>query len=71
VKLFRENVKVLAVPAQTGPSGGSNLILRVNTKDAADFAYAADNTQMYFVIRPVVGAKKTPKETATAASVLR
>jgi Flp pilus assembly protein CpaB len=71
VKLFRENVKVLAVPAQTGPSGGSNLILRVNTKDAADFAYAADNTQMYFVIRPVVGAKRTPKETATAASVLR
>jgi Flp pilus assembly protein CpaB len=71
VKLFRENVKVLAVPAQTGPSGGSNLILRVNVKDAADFAYAADNTRMYFVIRPVVGAKKTPKETATAASVLR
>jgi Flp pilus assembly protein CpaB len=71
VKLFRENVKVLAVPAQTGPSGGSNLILRVEAKDAADFAYAADNTRMYFVIRPVVGAKKTPKETATAASVLR
>jgi Flp pilus assembly protein CpaB len=71
VKLFRENVKVLAVPAQTGPSGGSNLILRVNAKDAADFAYAADNTRMYFVIRPVVGAKKTPQETATAASVLR
>jgi Flp pilus assembly protein CpaB len=71
VKLFRENVKVLAVPAQPGPSGGSNLILRVNVKDAADFAYAADNTRMYFVIRPVVGAKKTPKETATAASVLR
>jgi Flp pilus assembly protein CpaB len=71
VKLFRENVKVLAVPAQAGPSGGSNLILRTNAKDAADFAYAADNTQFYFVIRPVVGAKKTPKETATIESVLR
>ena len=71
VKLFRPNVKVLAVPAQTGPSGGSNLILRVNVKDAADFAYAADNTQFYFVIRPVVGAKPTPRETATIASVLR
>ena len=44
LKLFRENVKVLAVPAQTGPSGGSNLILRVNVKDAADFAYAAGIT---------------------------
>lgn len=71
VKLFRENVKVLAVPAQVGPSGGSNLILRINSKEAAEFAYAADNTQFYFVIRPVVGAKKTPKETATIESVLR
>ncbi|HLG09188.1 MAG TPA: Flp pilus assembly protein CpaB [Gaiellaceae bacterium] len=71
VKLFRPNVKVLAVPSQTGPSGGSNLVLRVDTKDAADFAYAADNTQMYFVIRPVVGAKPTVKETATITSVLR
>ena len=71
VKLFRQNVKVLTVPANPGPSGGSNLILRVTGKDAADFAYAADNTQFYFVIRPVVGAKPTPKETATIESVLR
>lgn len=71
VKLFRPNVKVLAVPSQAGPSGGSNLILRMSTKDAATFAYAADNTQMYFVIRPVVGAKPTKPSTATAASVLR
>ena len=71
VKLFRPNVKVLAVPSQTGPSGGSNLILRMDTKDAANFAYAADNTQFYFVIRPVVGAKPTKPTTATAASVLR
>ncbi len=71
VKLFRPNVKVLAVPSQTGPSGGSNLILRLETKDAATFAYAADNTQLWFVIRPVVNAKPTKPATATAASVLR
>jgi Flp pilus assembly protein CpaB len=70
-KLFRPNVKVLAVPVTPGPSGGGNLILRIDTKEAADFAYMADNTQMYFVIRPVVGAKQTVKDTATAASVLR
>jgi len=70
-KLFRPNVKVLAVPSQTGPSGGGNLIFRMETRDAADFAYMADNTQMYFVIRPVVGAKPTKPDTATAASVLR
>jgi len=71
VKLFRPNVKVLAVPGVPGPMGGGNLILRVDTKEAADFAYMADNTQMYFAIRPVVGAKPTVKDTATISSVLR
>jgi len=71
VKLFKQNVKVLMVPSQTGPSGGSNLVLRIETKDAADYAYMADNTQMYFVIRPVVGAKPTKPDTATIESVLR
>jgi len=67
VKLFRPNVKVLATPT---PEGGS-LVLRVDTKDAADFAYAADNTQLWFVIRPVVGAKATARDTATIDSILR
>jgi Flp pilus assembly protein CpaB len=71
VKLFRSNVKVLAVPSQPGPSGGGNLVLKVNAKDAPDFAWAADNAQFWFVLRPVVGAKPTPKETVTAASALR
>ena len=65
VKLFKPNVKVLMVPARPGPSGGSNLVLRIETGEAADFAYMADNTQMYFVIRPVVGAKPTKRTTAT------
>jgi Flp pilus assembly protein CpaB len=71
VKLFRQNVKVLAVPGVPGPSGGGNLILRVESKDSADFAYAADNTQFYFVLRPVIGAKPTKPETADLSSVLR
>lgn len=71
VKLFRPNVKVLAVPSAAGPSGGGNLILRIQTKDAADFAYAADNTQLWFVLRPVVAAKKTAPDTASSASILR
>jgi len=70
-KLFKQNVKVLTVPGQAGPSGGGNLILRIESRDAAKFAYMADNTRMYFVIRPVVGAKPTKPSTATAASVLR
>ncbi len=71
VKLFREDIKVLAVPSQPGPSGGSNLVLRILSKDAADFAFAADNAQLWFAIRPVVGAKPTPDDTATASTVLR
>lgn len=67
VKLFRPNVKVLAVPT---PEGGS-LVLRVDTKEAANFAYAADNTQLWFVVRPVIGAKPTARTTSTAATVLR
>ena len=71
VKLFRPNVKVLAIPTIPGPTGGGNLILRIETKDAANFAYAADNTQLWFVLRPVVGAKPTAKTTANASSILR
>jgi Flp pilus assembly protein CpaB len=71
VKLFRPNVKVLAVPTTPGPVGSGNLVLRVDTKDAANFAYAADNSQLWFVIRPVTGVKPTKKATANAATVLR
>jgi Flp pilus assembly protein CpaB len=70
-KLFKPDVKVLAVPATAGPVGGSNLILRVDTKEVAKFMYAADNARLYFAIRPVAGAKPTKKSTATAASLLR
>ena len=59
VCLFRPNVKVLTIPTTTGPSGTGNLVLQVDTKDAADFAWAADNTQFTFVLRPVAGAKPT------------
>jgi Flp pilus assembly protein CpaB len=71
VKLFEPNVKVLTIPTQPGPSGGGNLVLKVDTRDAARFAYAADNTQFYFVLRPAVGAKRTIPSTATIDSVLR
>jgi Flp pilus assembly protein CpaB len=71
VKLFRPNVKVLTIPTIPGPSGGGNLVLRIDTKDAATWLYAADNTSLIFVLRPVVGAKPTKRSTANAATVLR
>lgn len=69
VKLFQPNVKVLAVPSVPGPSGGSNLVLRIETGDAATWAFAVDNTQLWFVLRPVVGAKPTKPSSASAATV--
>ena len=71
VKLFSPNVKVLTTPAVPGPAGGSNLVLRILTGQASKWAYAADNTQFYFVLRPVVGAKQTKPSTANASTVLR
>jgi Flp pilus assembly protein CpaB len=71
VKLFEPNVKVLTIPAIPGPSGGSNLVIRIETGEASKWAYAADNTQLIFVLRPVVGAKPTKPSTANAATVLR
>ena len=50
---------------------GSNLVLRIDTKDASKWAYAADNTQLIFVLRPVVGAKPTKPSRRPSATVLR
>jgi pilus assembly protein CpaB len=67
VKLFRPNVKVLAVP---GPTGGP-VVIRTTTRDAADWAFAAGNSQLWFVVRPVVGAAPTARDTANASTILR
>ena len=65
------NVKVLAVPSTPGPVGGGNLVVRVDTKDVANWEYASANNQLWFVIRPVSGAKATKRSTANATTVLR
>ena len=70
-KLFRPNVEVLTTPTVVGPAGGGNLILQIETKDAATWLFAADNSQLIFVLRPVAGAKPTKRSQATAASLLR
>jgi pilus assembly protein CpaB len=69
VCLFRPNVTVLAIPTTAGPSGNGNLVLRVDTRDAADFAFAADNTQFTFVLRPVAGAKPTAPKCGDLQSI--
>jgi Flp pilus assembly protein CpaB len=65
VKLFRSNIRVLAVPTLEG----GNLVLRLHTRDAARFAFANDNTRLWFVLRPAAGAKPTPNTAATAGNL--
>jgi Flp pilus assembly protein CpaB len=55
IELFRDEVRVLAVPGPTS----ATLILRTNTRDAPKFAYAADHVGLWFVLRPAAGAKPT------------
>lgn len=67
VKLFKSNVKVLATPTD----GSGTIVLQVDTQQAADFAYAADNTQFTFVLRPQVGASPTADRVASIATIAR
>jgi hypothetical protein len=46
------------------------VIVRVTARDAAKFALAADNTKIWLVLRPQVGASQTPPTTATLATLL-
>jgi pilus assembly protein CpaB len=71
IKLFRPNVKVLTTPTVPGPAGGGNLIVRIDTKDASNWAWVSDNASIWFVIRPVAGAKPTKRSQASAATALR
>ena len=66
VTLLAPNVYVLVAPG----TGSANAILRIDTRDAAKFAFAADNERIWLVLRPQVGASVTPPKTATLSSLL-
>ncbi len=66
VRLLASNILVLVAPG----SAGSNAILRVSTTQAPEFAYAADNSKIWLVLRPQVGAAPTPPTTANLATLL-
>ena len=55
IELFREAVKILAVPGPTSPG----IIIQTTTRDAPKFTYAAHHVGLYFVLRPAAGAKRT------------
>ena len=67
VTLLASNILVLVAP--TGTAG--NAVLRVNTLQAARFAFAADNAKVWLVLRPQSGASKTPPAFVTLDTLLK
>ena len=66
IQLFRAGVTVLQAP---GSSGG-NVVLKVGTKDASNMLYAANQTTLYFVVRPASGVAPTPGSLADLNTVI-
>jgi Flp pilus assembly protein CpaB len=71
LKLFEPNVKIITTPSFPGPAGGGNLIIQIDTAEAAKWMFANDNASFWFAIRPIIGAKPTKPSQATAATLLR
>ena len=59
-------VTVLQAP---GASGG-DVVLKVGSKDASNVLFAANQTTLYFVIRPASGAAPTPGSLADISTVI-
>ncbi|HEY4347310.1 MAG TPA: Flp pilus assembly protein CpaB [Gaiellaceae bacterium] len=64
--LLAPDVKVLVAPG----TGSTSAVLRVTDAQAPEFAFAADNTTIWLVLRPQVGASVTPQERVTLSTLL-
>ena len=74
LRLLMDDVLILAAPngVATGtaaPTSPTNYILRVPTKDAARFAFAAQNGTIWFVLRPQQKAKPAGAAPVTSSNV--
>lgn len=76
LKLLMQDVLVLEAPGGaggTGVTGGtsqSNVLVRVDSGQAAKLAFASDNGKLWFVLRPRTGAKPVKPSLVTAETVL-
>jgi Flp pilus assembly protein CpaB len=66
IKLLMADVLVLRAPI----AGSGQLTLRAPLRQAAELAYAADNGQLWFVLRPASGAKTLNPGLINAQSLL-
>jgi Flp pilus assembly protein CpaB len=68
IRLLIPNVLVLSAPG-AGGEGGANVVLQVKSPDAPRVAYAADNGQLWLVLRPQIGASPTKPAVVTGAKL--
>jgi pilus assembly protein CpaB len=66
IQLFRSGVIVLQAP---GASGG-NVVLKVNSRDASNMLYAANQTTLYFAVRPAAAAAPSAGSLADLSTVI-
>lgn len=71
--LLKNDVLVLQAPKQTAANTtaptSDNYILRVTTKQAPRFAYAAENGKVWFVLRPAAKSSRTPSESVSGGTI--
>ena len=73
MRLIAQNVPVVDVGATAGNLGNNattNVSLEASPRQAAEFAFTADNGKLWLVIRPPNGAKPTKPGIVTVASIL-
>jgi Flp pilus assembly protein CpaB len=71
--LLMPDVTVIATPTQaaagtTAPASG-NYVLRIPSRQTARFLYMAQNGNIWFALRPAIGAKKTPRAFVTSNNI--
>jgi Flp pilus assembly protein CpaB len=73
LRLLMDDVLILAAPGEvatgTAAPTSENYILRVPTKDAARFAFAAQNGDIWFLLRPQQKAKPAGAAPVTSSNV--
>ena len=73
VGLLMQDVLILAAPNQvaagTSAPTSTNYILRVPSKDAARFAFAADSGKIWFALRPQTNAKPADATPASSSNL--
>jgi Flp pilus assembly protein CpaB len=73
LRLIAQDVPVVSVGATKGSIGTNqttNVSLRVDDRQAAEFAFTADNGKLWLVVRPPNGAKPARPGIVTAETVL-